>query len=80
VTSGEYMLSVHGNSNEQRLAKLRRQEERRQEMRAWSKGKGLRPPRQDCWLPTQPITATSDPLGPDTNPSQHKKQINKNIY
>lgn len=48
-------------------------------MTAWSEGKGLRPPRQDCWVHTHPVTATSDPLGPDTTPSQHKKQINK-IY
>lgn len=46
-------------------------------MTAWSEGKGLRPPHQDCGVHTQPVTATSDPLGPDTNPSQHKKQINK---
>lgn len=38
------MLSVHSNSNERWLAKLGWQEERRQEMRAWSEGKGLNPP------------------------------------
>lgn len=47
------------------------------EMTAWSKGKGLRPPHQDCWALTQFVMATSDPLGPDSNPSQRKKQINK---
>lgn len=46
-------------------------------MAAWSKGKGLRPPHQDCWALTQFVMATSDPLGPDSNPSQRKKQINK---
>lgn len=50
-------------------------------MTACSKGKGLSSPYQDCWVHTPPVTATSDPLGLDTNPSQHKKQINKkNIY
>lgn len=44
-------------------------------MTAWSKDKGLRPPCQDCWVHTQPVMATSDPLGLD--PSQHNKQINK---
>lgn len=44
-------------------------------MTAWSKNKGLRPPCQDCWVHTQPVMATSDPLGLD--PSQNNKQINK---
>lgn len=46
-------------------------------MTACSKVQGLRPPCQDCWGHTQTVTATSDPLGLDMNPSQHKRQINK---
>lgn len=74
VTSLEYMLSINGDSNS---SWQNRKERRGGEMTAWSKGKGLRPPRQDCWVYTQPIMATSDPLGLGTNPSQHKRQINK---
>lgn len=48
-------------------------------MTVCSKGKGLSSPCQDCWGHTPPVTATSHPLGLDTNPSQHKRQINK-IY
>lgn len=76
MTGLEYMLSINGNSNEEQLAKLRWGGGGR-EMTACSKGKGLGPPCQDCWVHTQPVTATSEPPGPDTNPSQHKKQINK---